>query len=132
MANELDKISKNMLSLTSSEHAIEELIKPLSREIHLFDSFVAGTSFVKDETAFEELKTGDKLVLQRESENRFDDNAIRVLDSKQRKLGYIPEKDNIIFARLMDAGKYLIAIVDSIEKKGSFRQIKIGFYLVDF
>ena len=121
-----------MLSLTSSEHAIEELIKPLSREIHLFDSFVAGTSFVKDETAFEELKTGDKLVLQRESENRFDDNAIRVLDSKQRKLGYIPEKDNIIFARLMDAGKYLIAIVDSIEKKGSFRQIKIGIYLVDF
>ena len=132
MANELDKRSKNMLSLTSSEHAIEELIKPLSREIHLFDSFVAGTRFVKDETAFEELKTGDKLVLQRESENRFDDNAIRVLDSKQRKLGYIPEKDNIIFARLMDAGKYLIAIVDSIEKKGSFRQIKIGIYLVDF
>lgn len=48
MANELDKISKNVLSLTSSEHAIEELIKPLSREIHLFDSFIAGTSFIKD------------------------------------------------------------------------------------
>ena len=132
MANELDKISKNVLSLTSSEHAIEDLIKPLSREIHLFDSFVAGTSFVKDETVFDEIRTGDKLVLQRESENRFDDNAIVILDAKQRKLGYIPEKDNVIFARLMDAGKYLIAIIDEIEKKGSFRKIKIGIYLVDF
>lgn len=132
MANELDKISKNVLSLTSSEHAIEDLIKPLSREIHLFDSFVAGTSFVKDETVFDEIRTGDKLILQRESENRFDDNAIVILDAKQRKLGYIPEKDNVIFARLMDAGKYLIAIIDEIEKKGSFRKIKIGIYLVDF
>ena len=40
---------------------------------------------------------------------------------KKRKLGYIPEKDNIVFARLMDAGKYLIAKIDRIEPKGSFR-----------
>ena len=52
MANELDKIKQNMLTLTSSDHAIEELIKPLSREIHLFDSFIAGTSFIKDESVF--------------------------------------------------------------------------------
>ncbi|MBO4478730.1 MAG: HIRAN domain-containing protein [Lachnospiraceae bacterium] len=132
MANELDKIKQNMLSLTSSEHAIEELIKPLSREIHLFDSFIAGTSFIKDEAVFDDIKVGDKLILQREEDNRFDDKAIQILDPKKRKLGYIPEKDNVIFARLMDAGKYLIAIIDGIEKKGSFRQIKIGIYLVDF
>lgn len=132
MANELDKIKQNMLTLTSSDHAIEELIKPLSREIHLFDSFIAGTSFIKDESVFEEIKVGDKLILQREEDNRFDDKAIQILDPKKRKLGYIPEKDNVIFARLMDAGKYLIAIIDGIEKKGSFRQIKIGIYLVDF
>lgn len=132
MANELDKIKQNMLTLTSSDHAIDELIKPLSREIHLFDSFIAGTSFVKDESVFEEIKVGDKLILQREEDNRFDDKAIQILDPKKRKLGYIPEKDNVIFARLMDAGKYLIAIIDGIEKKGSFRQIKIGIYLVDF
>ena len=51
---------------------------------------------------------------------------------KKRKLGYIPEKDNIVFARLMDAGKYLIAKIDRIEPKGSFRQINISIYLVDF
>ena len=49
-----------------------------------------------------------------------------------KKVGYVPEKDNIIFARLMDAGKLLSATVTDIEKKGSFTQIRIGIYLVDF
>ena len=49
-----------------------------------------------------------------------------------RKLGYIPEKDNVVFARLMDAGKLLTAKVKHIEPKGSFRMINISIYLVDF
>ncbi len=65
-------------------------------------------------------------------DNRYDDNAILVLDGQKRKIGYIPEKDNIVFARLMDAGKYLAAKVVRLEEKGSFRQINISIYLVDF
>ena len=49
-----------------------------------------------------------------------------------KKLGYVPEKDNIIFARLMDAGKLLIERISKITKRGSFTQISIGIYLVDF
>ncbi|MBR6365980.1 MAG: HIRAN domain-containing protein [Lachnospiraceae bacterium] len=132
MANELTKKDENVLALVNGDHSIEELIKPLSHEIFLFDSFVAGTTFIKNETVFDELKVGDKLILQREADNRFDENAVLILDAKQRKLGYIPEKDNIVFARLMDAGKYLIAKIDEMVKKGSFHQIKIGIYLIDF
>ncbi|MCR5409353.1 MAG: hypothetical protein K6E90_00050, partial [Lachnospiraceae bacterium] len=40
-------------------------------------------------------------------------------------------KDNIIFARLMDAGKLLKAKISRIEQKGSFKQICVGIYLVD-
>ena len=50
----------------------------------------------------------------------------------RKKLGYVPEKDNQIFARLMDAGKLLKAKITKIDKKGSFYQISIGIYLVDF
>ena len=131
MENELIINKKNMVSLVM-DNPLGELIKPLSHEILLFDSYVAGTTHIKDETVFDEIKVGDKLILQREPTNRFDENAILVLDDKKRKLGYIPEKDNIVFARLMDAGKYLIAKIDSIEPKGSFRQINISIYLVDF
>jgi len=44
----------------------------------------------------------------------------------------VPEKDNIIFARLMDAGKLLKARITGVKKKGSFTQINVGIYLVDF
>ena len=93
---------------------------------------MAGTTHIKDETVFDDVKEGTKLTLLREPENRFDENAILVLDEKKRKLGYIPEKDNIVFARLMDAGKYLTAKVKDYEPKGSFRKISISIYLLDF
>ena len=72
-----------------------------------------------------------KVTLRRE-ENKFDDKAIMVLDDRKRKLGYIPEKDNLIFSRLMDAGKLLIGKVTDVEKQGSFTKIAIGIYLVDY
>ena len=131
MENELTIGKENMLSLVT-ENPLSDLIKPLSKEILLFDSYIAGTSYVKDETVFDDLKGGDKLILQREPDNRFDENAILVLDDQRRKLGYIPEKDNVVFARLMDAGKFLTAKVDYIGPKDAFRKIRINIYLVDF
>lgn len=131
MENGLTISNKNMVALVS-DHPLGELIKPLSHEIQLFDTYVAGTSYVKDEAVFDEIKVGDKVILQREPENRFDENAILVLDEKKRRLGYIPEKDNIVFTRLMDAGKYLTAKINRVEPKGSFRQVNITIYLVDF
>ena len=131
MANELTIGKQNMVSLVK-ENPLGDLIKPLSHEILLFDSYIAGTSYIKDETVFDDIKEEDKLILQREPENRFDENAILVLDLQKRKLGYIPEKDNIVFARLMDAGKYLIAKINKIDRKGTYTKISIGIFLVDF
>ena len=131
MENGLTITNKNMVSLVK-DHELGELIKPLQHEILLFDSYVAGTTHIKDESVFDDLKEGDKLQLQREPDNRFDENAILVLDMKGRKLGYIPEKDNIVFARLMDAGKYLTAKVVTMDLSSTFRKINIGIYLVDF
>lgn len=131
MGNELTISQQNMLS-TITANPLGDLIKPLQNEILLFDSYIAGTTHIEDESVFDNLKEGDKLILQREPDNRFDENAILVLDPKSRKLGYIPEKDNIVFARLMDAGKYLTAKIKYEEMKGSFRKISIIIYLVDF
>lgn len=110
---------------------LDTLLKPLIQEIHLFDSFVAGTTHLKDPSVLDDLKEGSRLKLIRE-DNKFDDNAIKITDEQDRKIGYVPEKDNIVFARLMDAGKVLGAKVNNIEKKGSFTKIAIGIYLVDF
>ena len=138
-ADGLDRKQKGEVSLHQTgelvmameNHDLGELLQPLIREIHLFDSFVAGTTHLKDPSVLEEIKVGDSLSLLRE-DNKFDSNAIMILTAEKKKLGYVPEKDNIIFARLMDAGKMLAAKIKEIEKKGSFTKIAIGIYLVDF
>ena len=131
MANELSTQQTGQLVQTIDSQGIGELLKPLIREIHLFDSYVAGTTHLDDKSVLEEIKTGDKLNLQREN-NKFDDNAILIITENKKKLGYVPEKDNLVFARLMDAGKMLAARITKIEKRGGFHQISIGIYLVDF
>ena len=130
MKNELTLTNENAVALMQ-EMNLGSIIKPLSKEILLFDSYIAGTSHVRDESVYDGLKEDGKLVLRRE-DNKFDSNAILVLNEKGEKLGYIPEKDNIVFARLMDAGKLLIAKVKDMEILDGFRQIRIGIYLVDF
>ena len=62
MANELIIGKKDTLSLIS-DNPLGELIKPLSREILLFDSYVAGTSYIKDESVFDDIKEGDEVIL---------------------------------------------------------------------
>ena len=122
---------QNMVS-TLTSNPLADLIKPLKTEILLFESYVAGTSYIEDQDIFKDLKKGDTLILQREPENRFDGNAILVLDGQNRKLGYIPERDNIVFTRLMDAGKYLTAKVENVILDNTFRKINFSIYLVDF
>ena len=131
MANELTTQHTGALVETLDQQGIGEMLRPLIREIHLFDSFVAGTMHLKDRSVLEEIRVGDKLSLMRE-DNKFDDNAILIITESKKKLGYVPEKDNLVFARLMDAGKLLAAKITKIEKRGSFHQISIGIYLVDF
>lgn len=114
-----------------SQDDMVKVLTPLTKDIYLFDTYIAGTSHIDDQSIFKTLKSGDTLILRREK-NRFDDKAILVLNEQKTKLGYIPEKDNLIFARLMDAGKMLTARVEDIQEHGGFTQINIRIYLVDF
>lgn len=128
--NELTKIDKNTIS-TIEKNGIADLVKPLTREIHLFDTFVAGTSHIEDKTVFDDLRIEDELVLVRE-DNKFDTNAILIKNINNKKLGYIPEKGNVIFSRLMDAGKLLKARIKNIENLKCFTKIQISIFLFDF
>lgn len=128
--NELE-IKKDDLLTVVEDKSLGELIKPLVNEIHLFDTVIAGTTYIDDETLYETLETGEKLILQREN-NKFDSKAILILNQDKKKLGYVPERDNMVFSRLMDAGKLLIAKVISVRNKDGFYRVHIGIYLVDY
>ena len=81
---------------------------PFERDIFLFDTYVAGTSHVDGIEDLEpHLSEGEKLNFFREPNNAHDDMAIVIRNADGVKLGYVPKKDNVVFARLMDAGKLL-------------------------
>lgn len=125
-------VQNGELTVLTQNGGLDNVLKPLTREIKLFDSYIAGTSYLKDKAVLNEIALNDKLVMKRE-ENKFDDKAIMILTESGKKLGYVPEKDNVIFSRLMDAGKLLIARITSIKKRSeSYTQIGIDIYLVDF
>ena len=133
MSSEIISVSTGLATKAGgSGNGLGELIQPLTREIYLFDSFIAGTTHLKDQSVLETISVGDTLTLQRETDNKFDSRAVLILNAEKQKLGYIPEKDNVIFSRLMDAGKLLVGKIKSIEKRGSFNLISVGIYLVDF
>ena len=131
MSHELVEQKTGELVSVLDRQGIGELLRPLIREIHLFDSFVSGTAQLKEPAVLAEIRPDDRLKLVRE-DSKFDSNAVMILTEDGKKLGYVPEKDNVIFARLMDAGKLLGARVTGISQKGSYTQIAIGIYLVDF
>ena len=130
MANEITTFKENQISVLET-HDLGDIIKPLVKDIHLMDTYIAGTTHLKDESVLDAVSVGDELILQRE-DNKFDENAILVLNAKKEKLGYIPEKDNPVFARLMDAGKLIKARVNDIDNVATFKKIRIAIVMVDF
>lgn len=125
-------IRKDEVVALTEGGGLSEVIKPLSREIYLFDTYVAGVSHLQDKSVLDEIKVNDQLILRRE-DHKFDDKAIMLMTKSGKKLGYVPEKDNVIFSRLMDAGKLLTAYIRLIKVRSiDYQQISIAIYLVDF
>lgn len=105
---------------------------PFQRDIFLFDTYVAGTSFIKalkDGTI--SLSEGEEVSFFREPENRYDANAIVIKTAAGVKIGYVPRADNAVFSRLMDAGKLLFGKISESEIKKGYPQIGLAIYLRD-
>lgn len=104
--------------------------KPFEHDIFLFDSHVAGTTFIEGIEELEpHLKIDDRLDFFREPDNPHDKKAIVIKNTDGIKVGYVPREDNVIFSRLMDAGKLLFGKITHKEMKGKWLNIKIKIYL---
>ncbi len=104
--------------------------KPFERDIFLFDTHVAGTSHIEGIEELEpHLNIDDKLDFFREPENPYDPKAIVIKNADGVKVGYVPKQDNIIFSRLMDAGKLLFARISSKEMQRNWLKMNIKVFL---
>ncbi|MEF2805264.1 MAG: HIRAN domain-containing protein [Massilistercora timonensis] len=119
-----------LVSLLHGKNGEVSMPKPFERDIFLFDTYVAGTSHVEGIEELEpHLQIGDRLAFFREPENPYDAQAIVIKTTDSVKIGYVPRQDNVIFARLMDAGKLLFGKITEKEKKGKWVRISIDIFL---
>lgn len=119
--------------IINPDRKIDKLIpKPFSKNIFLFETRIAGTSYI--ENIFDliiNLDENVELNFFREPQNIYDNKAIVIKTLEGDKLGYIPSEDNIIFSRLMDAGKKLVGKINFINEHENWVHININIYLRD-
>lgn len=103
-----------------------DVIKPLIREIFLDDVFVHGVLF---DRRLGKLKAGDELLLVRKKPP-YDEYTVAVYKGKER-FGELAEKDERIFARLLDAGKKLTAKVKRVVLLPDYSALEISITMKD-
>ena len=122
--------SSGLVSLLHGKNGELIMPKPFEREIFLFDTYIAGTTHIEGIEELEpHLSPDDRLNFFREPDNLYDKQAIVIKTENGVKIGYVPRQDNVIFARLMDAGKLLFGKITAKEKKGKWVKIEIKVYL---
>lgn len=129
--NELTNTNQNeLLHLLHGKNHEIILPMPFEKDIFLFDTHVAGTSHIEGMTELEPyLNISDRLEFFREPDNPYDKQAITIKTANGTKIGYVPKVDNLIFSRLMDAGKLLFGKISEKEQKGNWLIISIKIYL---
>ena len=113
MTNELTvtTTTQHLMAKTFNSQIIS---MPLGRDIFLLETHVAGLAYHQMQLAQPDLAVGKLLTLRREPGNSHDPLAIEILAAGGLKLGYVPRYRNPVLARLMDAGKQLLATIESI------------------
>lgn len=122
--------SGSFLPYNKKDAKLPDAPVPFERDIFLFETHIAGTTHIENIHEIEKnLKIKDKLSFYREPKNPYDSEAIIIKTKDKVKIGYVPQKDNVIFARLMDAGKLLFGEIKTKEIIGEWVKIEIKIYL---
>ena len=93
---------------------------------------VAGTRHVAGigEIAFD-LAPCSRLVFERDRENLYDPWAVRVLDQRRNRLGFVSCECNEVVARLMDGGKHVFGQLEDVSQIENWTRVQMGVYLDD-
>ena len=130
MNNALATTAPEMLTLLHSNGL--SIPKPFSKPVYLLWVPIMGMQFVNGiAKLLENINEGDRLTLVREPDNKYDEFAILVKNSAGEKIGYIPRRNNLIPARLMDAGKLLYATVRGKDVSYAYPDVTVDVYMED-
>ena len=89
--------------------------QPIPLRLLLLETPLAGFQFYSGAGVFSQLQPGDPLRLARDHENRYDPNAVE-LHWRERLLGYLPSKNNVVIAQMMDRGETVSANIVTLRQ----------------
>lgn len=78
---------------------------------------IVGLTVGMRKQTFKTLKVGDKVILQRDSQNTYDSNAIMALTIDKKEIGFISADWAVIYASKIDMGMTFDVEISSIEPK---------------
>ena len=97
--------------------------------ISIQESPIAGFQYHQGEALWPQLAIGQPLTLHREPDNRYDPRAVRI-DWQEHKLGYIPRRENIAVAQMLDRGRGIQAkIVGLGESQNPWERVMVSLSL---
>lgn len=100
-----------------------------NRSIELQRSPIAGFQYHQGESIWADLQVGDRLRLVRESENAYDERAVRV-EWQTHKLGYVPRHENAAVCHLLDRGESVTADIAALKLSNDpWERIEFTIYL---
>ncbi len=93
--------------------------RPKEQRILVLKTGIAGVQFhvesEEEQAALNGITPGTELLLFREPDNKYDEWAIAVHLTEEDKIGFVSRFKNETIARMMDAGKKFVGIVDETE-----------------
>lgn len=130
MESGLIKLNPQLMSILHNNGGQD--IIPFQREIFVINVYVAGTGYCKTiEQIQDQISDTTHLTMRRQPENEVDQYAIGIYYN-QTRIGWVPMKDNLVIARLMDAGKLFNCKVVSVNHQNpSWPRINVSIYMVD-
>ena len=130
MESGLIKLNPQLMSILHNNGGQD--IIPFQREIFVMNVYVAGTGYCKNiDQIQDQITDTTQLTMLRQPDNEVDQYAIGIYFN-QTQLGWVPMKDNLVIARLMDAGKLFNCKVVSVSKNSpSSPRINVSIYMVD-
>ena len=106
-------------------------LQPFAREIFVLNVFVAGTTYCENiDDVIDQVTPGVSLKMRRDPDNEVDEFAIGIYIGTTR-IGWVSMKDNLVIARLMDAGKAFTCKVVKVTNLGSWWKINVSIYMID-
>ena len=116
----MNKMSQEAPQVLRGRMYNRDSAKPKEKQILVLKTGLAGAQFhiesEEEREALNNITPGTELLLYREPDNAHDEWAVAVYLTEDDLLGYISRFKNETIARLMDAGKKFIAIVDDPEE----------------